>query len=181
MNSGTGTNYGIELTIEKFFSNGYYALLTGTMYQSKYKGSDGKERNTAFNGEYVYNILAGKEFKTGKEKRNRFTIDTKITQAGGRYYTPVDLAASKITNEQELKGDDYAFTEKIPDFFRWDLKFGYTLNNKTYKISQSVFFDMQNVSNNKNVFAYRYNPKTNSVNTAYQIGFFPNFVYRLQF
>ncbi|WP_317898856.1 TonB-dependent receptor [Aurantibacillus circumpalustris] len=180
-NSGTGTNYGAELTIEKFFTKGYYALITATIYESKYKGSDGIERNTAFNGKYVYNVLAGKEFKLGKEKRNIISIGIKMTQAGGRYYTPVDLAASQISQSQVLQGDDYAFTQRNSDFFRFDVKIGFTLNSKRSKLSQSLFFDIQNVTNNKNVFAQRYNPVTNSVNTAYQIGFFPNFGYKIQF
>ncbi len=180
-NSGTGTNYGAELTIEKFFSKGYYGLITGTIYESKYKGSDKIERNTAFNGKFVYNVLVGKEFKVGKEKRNSFTIDVKMTQAGGRYYTPVDLAASQIVKQQILKGDDYAFTARNSDFFRLDVKTGFTMNSKKSKVSQSIFFDIQNVTNNKNVFAQRYNPLTNSINTAYQIGLFPNFVYKVQF
>ncbi len=180
-NSGTGKNYGTELTIEKFFSKNYYVLLTGTLYESKYKGSDKLERNTAFNGNYVYNILAGKDFKVGKEKRNVISIGVKMTQAGGRYYTPVDLAASQIAKNQILQGDDKAFSERNPDFFRLDIKTGYTFNSKTKKLSQSIYFDIQNITNNKNVFAQRYNPVTNKVNTAYQIGFFPNFVYKIQF
>jgi hypothetical protein len=180
-NKGTGTNYGAELTIEKFFSKGYYALLTGTIYESKYKGSDGVERNTAFNGKFVYNILAGKDFKIGKEKRNVFSLGVKMTQAGGRYYTPVDLAASQVRHTQVLMSDDYAFSQRNPDFFRLDVKMGFTFNSRHSKLSQSIYFDIQNVTNNKNVFAQRYNPVTNTVNTAYQIGFFPNFVYKVQF
>ncbi len=181
INKGTGTNYGSELTIEKFFSGGFYALITGTLYESKYKGSDGIERNTAFNGNYVYNILLGKEFKIGREKQNAFSVDIKMTQAGGRYYTPVDLAASQAAGEEVLKGDNYAYSQRNPDFFRLDLKAGYTANSKKYKLSQVWSFDIQNVTNNKNVFAQRYNPITNQINTAYQIGLFPNFVYRIQF
>jgi len=181
VNTGTGTNYGVELTLEKFYSKGYYGLITGTLYESKYKGSDGVEHNTAFNGNYVYNILVGKEFKLGKQKRNKINIDVKMTQAGGRYYTPVDLAASQASNTEVLKGDAYAFSERNPDFFRLDIKAGITLNAKKRKLSQSLFFDIQNVTNNKNVFAERYNPVTHQINTAYQIGFFPNFVYKVQF
>jgi hypothetical protein len=181
VNNGSGTNQGIELTIEKFFSKGYYGLLTGSVYQSKYKGSDGVEHNTAFNGEYVYNILIGKEFKIGKDNRNKITTDLKLTQAGGRYYTPVDTAASIAAHDQVVKGDAYSFTKKIPDFFRMDFKIGFVMNSKKHKMSQSIFFDIQNITNNKNVFAFRYNPVTNSVNTIYQIGFFPNFTYRVQF
>ncbi len=180
-NQGSGTNDGAELTIEKFFSKGYYALLTGSVYDSKYKGSDGIERNTAFNGKFVYNILVGKEIKVGKERRDAFSVDVKMTQAGGRYYTPVDLAASQLVHEEVLKGDAYAFSARNPDFFRLDVKTGYTHNSKKRKLSQSLFFDVQNVTNNQNVFAIRYNPVTNTLNTAYQIGFFPNFVYKVQF
>jgi CarboxypepD_reg-like domain/TonB-dependent Receptor Plug Domain len=181
INEGTGTNLGAELTVEKFFSNGYYGLITGTLYDSKYKGSDGVERNTAFNGKYVCNILFGKEIKVGKEKRNALTFDLKMTQAGGRYYTPVDLAASKAKKEQVLQGDEFAFTERNSDFFRLDVKAGFTMNSKKKQLSQSLFFDIQNITDNKNVFAERYNPVTNKVNTAYQIGLFPNFTYKVQF
>ncbi|MCB0644138.1 MAG: TonB-dependent receptor, partial [Phaeodactylibacter sp.] len=61
VNEGTGYNRGLELTIEKFFSKGYYTLITGSLFDSKYAGSDGIERNTAFNNQYVLNVLAGKE------------------------------------------------------------------------------------------------------------------------
>lgn len=181
INKGTGYNYGAELTVEKFFSKGYYGLLTATLYRSRYEGSDGIERNTAFNGTYVFNILGGKEFKVGREKKNAITTDLKMTMAGGRYYTPVDLEASRLAREQVLMGDDYAFTQQNPDYFRIDFKAGYTLNSRRRRVSHSLFFDIQNVTNYKNVFASRYNTVTQSVNTAYQIGLFPNFVYKVQF
>ena len=181
INKGTGENYGVELTIEKFFSKGYYGLATGTLYQSTYKGSDLKTHNTAFNGQYVANLLVGKEFLLGKEKKNRFTIDIKMTTAGGRYFTPIDLAASQATGIQISKKGDVAFSERNPAFYRLDIKFGFVKNSTKHKLSQSIFFDIQNVTNHKNVFAQRYNPVKNTINTAYQIGFFPNFVYKIQF
>jgi hypothetical protein len=181
VNKGTGDNYGLELTIEKFFSKGYYGLITGSLYESKYKGSNGKEYNTAFNGKYVYNVLIGKEFKLGKAKRNTFTVDLKMTQAGGRHYTPIDLEASKLVKQEVLMGDDFAYSARNTDFFRLDFKSGFTFNSKRSKLSQSIYFDIQNVTNNKNVFAQRYNSITNNINTAYQIGLFPNFVYKIQF
>ena len=41
--------------------------------------------------------------------------------------------------------------------------------------------DIQNVTNRENIFARRYNRQTNRVNNAYQLGFFPDFMYRIQF
>jgi outer membrane receptor protein involved in Fe transport len=66
VNDGTGRNYGLELTLEKYFSRNYYFLVTGSLFDAKYEGSDGIERNTPFNGRYVVNALAGREFHVGR-------------------------------------------------------------------------------------------------------------------
>ena len=179
VNNGTGSNYGAELTIEKFFSKGYYALFTSSIYESKYKGSDGIERNTAFNGKYVYNILMGKEFKVGKDKRNAITIDLKFTNAGGRFYTPIDLQASDFYGREVRSTEVYS--ARYNNYFRMDLKAGYTLNSSSRRVSQSFSIDLQNVTNNKNVFSQSYDSHRKSLNTTYQLGFFPNFIYKLQF
>lgn len=180
VNEGTGTNYGFELTVEKFFSKGYYGLLTASIFDSKYEGSDGIERNTAFNNGYVVNLLAGKEVKIGKDKRNALTFDMRVSRAGGRYYTPVDLEASRAAGEEVLQ-ENAAFSKRQSPYFRLDLKFGYQLNSKKKGISQQFFIDLQNVTGNENIFDLRYNPETNEVNEVLQSGFFPDIMYRLQF
>jgi len=177
VNEGTGRNYGVELTVEKYFSNGYYGLLTGSLFQSKYTGSDGIERNSAFNNEYVYNVLAGKEWNI--TRRSKLTFDMKFTHAGGRYYTPIDLEASRLV-QSEILDESAAFTERYPAYMRLDLKIGVKLNS-TKKFSQQFFLDFQNVTNRQNVFINRYNRVTNEVNTVYQIGFFPDILYRVRF
>ncbi len=180
VNEGTGFNRGVELTVEKFFSRGYYGLLTASAFESRYEGSDGIERSTAFDNQYVLNILGGKEFKIGKGGRNAFTIDTKVTFAGGRTFTPVNLEASKAAG-MEVLFEDQAFTERYDSYFRWDLKMGIQLNSKKAKLSHQFYLDIQNVTNNENVFVRRYNRVTNQVNEVNQIGFFPDFMYRIQF
>ena len=178
-NKGTGKNYGIELTIEKFFSNGYYGLFTSSLYSSKYKGSDGIERNTAFNGKYIFNILGGKEWKVGSENRNKISTDIKCTYAGGRAYTPIDLEASGTVGHEQLSTE--AYSAFYPNYFRFDFKLGYTLNSRTKKLSQSISLDLQNITNNKNVFSQSYDDRSQSISTTYQLGFFPNFIYKIQF
>jgi hypothetical protein len=180
VNRGSGFNYGIELTLERFFQNGYYALLTCSVFESKYEGSDGIERNTAFNNKYVFNLLGGKEFKVGRNKQNAFTFDFKLTQAGGRYYTPVDLEASKTIGSQVLKEDE-AYSLRYDPYFRLDTKFGFRYNSNKRNISQQFFLDFQNLTDHDNVFAVRYNEVTNEINTSYQSGFFPDILYRIQF
>ncbi len=180
VNEGEGRNYGVELTVEKFFSQGYYGLFTASVFESRYRGSDDIERNTAFNNQYVFNVLAGKEFKIGKDRRNAFTFDMKLTNAGGRFYTPVDLELSQQFGTEVLQ-EDIAFSEQFDPYFRLDLKVGIQLNSKKRKFSQQFFLDFQNVTNNENVFTRRYNPQTNEVNTVLQSGFFPDILYRVQF
>ena len=178
-NTGTGKNYGIELTIEKFFGHGYYGLFTSSLYSSKYTGSDGIERNTAFNGRYVFNFLAGKEWKTGKEKRNKFSTDIKFTNAGGRAYTPIDLTESRTLGRELLSTN--AYSNYYDNYYRLDVKAGYTLNSGRKKLSHTFSLDLQNVTNHKNVFSQSYDDRSQSISTTYQLGFFPNVVYKFQF
>lgn len=179
VNNGTGSNRGVELTIEKFFSKGYYLLTTASVFDSKYKGSDGVERNSTFNNRNVLNVLAGKEWKMGSSGRNVFTLDVKMSYSGGRYYTPVDLATSERAGTEKLDEMRYN-TERFPDYFRLDTRFGFRLNSSKRRLSQTIYLDLQNVTNRDNVFIRRYNQLQKQVGTVYQIGFFPDIMYKIQ-
>ncbi len=180
VNNGTGRNKGVEFTLEKFFTKGYYALLTASFFESTYKGSDGIERNTPFNNQRVVNFLAGKEFQLGATNKRIFFTDTKITYSGGRFYTPVDLEASNNAGF-ELLQEDKAFSLQNNDYFRWDIKFGIKINSERKKQSHQFYVDLQNVTANENIFARRYNRVTKQVNEVNQIGFFPDVGYKFQF
>ena len=177
---GTGKNYGLELTVEKFFSDGYYGLLSASLFDSKYTASDDIERNTSFNNNWIVNVLAGKEWYFSKDKRNAITTDFRLQNAGGRAYTPIDLEASKLADEA-VEDLDNAYSERYPNYFRLDIKIGYRLNSPKRKLSQTFYLDFRNVTNNKNVFIYRYNATDQEVKPVYQIGFFPDILYRVQF
>ena len=178
-NGGKGENYGIELTVEKFFSKGYYGLFTSSIYSSTYTGSDGVTRNTAFNGRYVFNFLAGKEWYVGAAKRNRISCDVKFTNAGGRAYTAIDLDASNLLGREQLSSDVYG--SYYANYYRLDFKVGCTINSGKKNVAQTLSLDFQNVTNHKNVFSESYVSRTQSISTTYQLGFFPNVVYKVQF
>lgn len=177
VNDGTGRNYGLELTLEKFFSNNYYFLATASLFESKYKGSDGIERNTPFNNHYVLNLLAGREFRLGR-RDNVVSVNWKLTNAGGRYVTPIDFAAS-AERGQQMNDYDRAFSSRQTPYFRTDLKIGYKINRR--RLTHEIALDLQNLTNSQNVFQQAYNPRTNTVGTAYQQGFLPLPFYRLTF
>lgn len=177
INNGTGRNYGIELTLEKFYSQGYYFLFTSSLFDSRYRGSDNVLRSTAFNGKYVVNLLTGKEFKVGK-KNNIFNIDWKLTTAGGRNATPIDFEKSRLAGEA-VYIQDKAFSTQLGSYFRTDIKFSFRMNRK--KATHEFSLDLQNATNHKNVFTQRYSARTNRIATEYQMGFFPIPQYRLLF
>jgi hypothetical protein len=181
VNEGTGTNYGLELTLEKFFSKGYYLLLTNSLFESTYKGSDGIERNTAFNNNYVGNMLFGKEWKFGDDSRHALTFDTKFTTSGGKWFTPIDLEATRANGGNEVFMNQQAFSQQYDDYLRLDVKFGVRLNSKKRNVSHQFFVDLQNVTNRKNEFVRRYSENADEINSVYQIGFFPDVLYRIQF
>jgi hypothetical protein len=169
INAGTGQNYGMELTVERFFSGGYYYLITGSLIQSRYTGSDGVERNTAFNTGHALNVLGGKEFVLGKKGRI-LALNLRGTWIGGRYLTPIDLAASQAAGTA-IYDESRAFSERQADYFRVDLKVSFRMEYT--KSSLEFSLDLQNVTNNQNVFQQTYNPQSQQVVTEYQQGFFP--------
>lgn len=180
VNEGSGSNRGVELTLEKFFSKGTYLLTTASVFDARYKGSDGIERNSIFNNRAVFNVLGGREWKLGRNGRNAFTVDVKAAFSGGRYYTPIDLAASLAADEEKLDETSYS-SERLSNYFRLDTRFGLRLNSARRKMSHTLYIDFQNITNNENVLMQRYNTAKNAVGQAYQIGFFPDLLYRLQF
>lgn len=179
VSNGSGFNYGTEITLEKFFSRNYYMLLTTSLFESQYEGSDGIQRNTVFNNNYVLNVLFGREWKFGSNQQNAWTFDTKVTTSGGRPFTPLDLDATRANQGREIRQDNIAFSERYGQYFRWDAKFGVRLNRK--KVSHQFFVDFQNLTNRKNEFVRRYNDVTDQINVVEQIGFFPDVMYRIQF
>lgn len=180
-NSGTGTNYGVELTLEKFFSKQFFFLLTGSLYESKYKGSDGIERNTSFNGNYAFNALGG--YETNIFKHTTLGFGTKLTMAGGKRYGIVDTVASAL--QQEVVFIDDQFNElQFRDYFRLDFKINLKFNRP--KVTHEVALDLVNILRTQNILSITYAPVPGDPNAVpfrenYQLGFLPIFYYKIDF
>jgi len=176
VNDGKGYNYGLEITLERFLNKGFYYLVTTSIFQSKYKGSDDIWRNTAFNGNFAVNVLGGKEFKINDKLS--FGIDTKLAFAGGQRYTPFDKDASESEGYIIFKEDE-AYSLQNDPYWRLDMKLSFNRNGK--RTTQKFYIDFQNLTNNKNIYIRTLNPKTGKTSEIDQIGFFPNVNYQLTF
>jgi hypothetical protein len=172
-NAGKGQNYGVELTLEKFFSNNFYFLITGSIFDSKYKTLENFWRNTTFNNNYVLNILGGYEFKLGKNAL--LSLDLRSVYAGGKRFIPM------IVNDEGEPVYDYdnAFATKTAAYFRSDLRIGIKVNMK--HVTQEWGIDLQNLTAHKNIYGQNFDEETHEITYSYQQGFYPMFLYRITF
>lgn len=175
-NSGTGTNVGIDFTLEQFISNGFYYMITASLYESTYKGGDGMERNTRYNQNFVFNLLTGKEWQTKKD--HTFGINGKFTVLGGKRQSPVDMEKS---NEYQyvVYDESKPFSEQLPTSFYIDLSLNYTINRP--KCAHSFIIQAKNLLMQEENLGHAYNYNTMSVETYGLEIIYPYISYKIQF
>lgn len=181
VNKGTGNNYGIDLTLEQFLRKNTYFLLSGSLYDSRYRGSDEVLRSTRYNGNYSFSFTAGKEIITGAKFKDRVLgLNIKTIYRGGFRDTPIDFEASQQNGNNETSYiDDKAFTEQYPAYFRTDVRVSLKRNRPN---STHIFaIDIQNVSNRKNIYGKFYDAISNKVKTYYQTSLIPILSYKIEF
>lgn len=176
-NTGTGNNYGVELTIEKFFTKGYYYLISASLFDANYTGSDKVKRNSDFNTTYAVNALFAKEWKVSK--RGTLNLGGKLTLAGARRYSPMDTLATRRQREYvEVDALKNTLTFGSP-YRRFDIRISYKINTK--KVTHEIAFDLINITNRKNILKYSYISEAPYARETSQLGFLPVFYYKIDF
>ncbi|MEZ4962192.1 MAG: TonB-dependent receptor [Saprospiraceae bacterium] len=178
VNKGKGYNYGLEFTLEKFFSNNYYFLITSSLFRSQYRALDGVLRNSRFDRNYVFNVVGGKEFVVGKTKEHILGTNAKLVYAGGNRTTPIDLGASQQAGREVLV-DGAVFEDRLPAYLRLDLGFSYRWNKPKFALVLSL--DVQNVSNRLNVEQRYYDPLSGEIVETKMLGIIPILNGRVEF
>lgn len=176
VNRGLGKNYGLEFTLEQFTHNHLYFLLSGSLFNSRYKTEENKWRNTRFNGNHNLTFTGGKEFPWRKNRV--FGINLKSIYSGGLRATPIDLASS-VEKGEGVYFESLAFEDQNPAYFRVDLRFSYKQNRS--KSTRILSLDIQNATNRQNIFGTYYEPMSQEVKTAYQTPLIPILSYRVEF
>lgn len=180
INAGTGDNYGVELSLQKFVTSGLYYLINASLYESTYTGSDEIARDSRFNGNYIFNATLGKEWnwQGRKNKDRRLGLNGRIAYVGGFRATPIDVAAS-IDSGSTIFIDDLAFTEQQKDYFRTDLRIYYKTSKGTSSNTWSL--DIQNLTNRKNIAFSYFDPLLGEVIVKNQLTIIPILSYRVSF
>jgi len=180
VNEGTGRNYGVELNWNRQLKDDYFILTNASLFQSKYDGLAGEERNTRYNSQYLFNLTIGKEFswqKNGKQKI--LGINTRATYVGGLWRSEIDEVASAETFLVTIRDQSNPFNAQQNDYFKADFRV-YLKNNKS-KYNTTLALDLQNATNRKNDGYYYYDHLQGEVLSEKQLGLIPNLSYRIEF
>jgi len=175
-NIGKVRNFGLEFTLQKYFTNDYYFLITSSLFDSKYKPADGEWYNTKYNINYISNIVGGKEFHWGTNKL--FGINAKFIWAGGKRQIPIDLDAS-IEEGQAVYKLDEIYSTKTDDYLRIDI--GARLHFFKTKTEHVISLDIQNLTNRLNTWVEIYDPEHEEIIDYPMAGLIPVISYKISF
>ena len=177
-NEGTGTNRGLDLTLEQFLYRKYYFLVTGSWIDSKYVAGNGRTYNTRWDYGYVLNFLGGREFYLGKNKNHILGVNARLVFQGGERTHPVDHQAS--IDAQDVRYDyERAWEARFPNTFFVD--FTATLRVNKPRHSSIWGIQIKNLLYENSIFYHEFNKLTQEVETDGTGFIFPNVSYKIEF
>ncbi len=180
VNAGVGRNYGIELTLQRYMLHDLYFLTNASWYNASYQGSDGVWRNTRWNGGYIFNGIAGKEWRRARRAGSLdavFGFHVRGTLFGGFRNSPIDAVASDQMG-RTIFIENEAFSMQQQPYFRTDIR----LYFKRHKIARNSTFslDIQNATNAKNIAYSYYDTQQKQIVNKNQLGLIPLLNWRLE-
>ncbi|SRX76169.1 TonB-dependent receptor [Aequorivita antarctica] len=177
-NTGIGRNYGVDFTFEKYMSKEYYYMLTGSLFESKYKGGDGVWRDTRYNRNYVFNFLIGKEWQIGKSNQNILSINTRVTYQGGNRYSPINNLVSN-SSKDVVFDESKAFSKQFDPALNVHFTASYRINKS--KNSQEIALKIINLTRQPDYNGFKYNLIENRVDVDKPAIIIPNLTYKIEF
>ena len=157
--------------------NNYYYLLTASLFDSKYKGGDNTWHNTRYNGNYVANILFGKEFFF-RDNTRVFDINIRVSMVGNVRYTPA-LEEESFREKTVVEDESRAFEKQFPPLLYADLGVNYRINHR--KSSSLISANIKNLVGTPVYEGIDYNLRTQKIQTTKQTFIIPVLSYKIEF
>lgn len=177
VSEGTGMNYGIDVSFERFYANNWFMMVNGSLFKSQYTPKDGNTYNTFYDNRFGVSAMAGYELPF-KKNNSALELGMRIQFSGGFRGTPIDKAASAIAREA-VYDETQAYTMVLPNYFRPDFRMAYKQNKK--KFNWKVSLDLVNFADYKNILRETYNVGTNEIEYRYQTGLTPILAFQFDF
>ncbi|MCB9081925.1 MAG: carboxypeptidase-like regulatory domain-containing protein [Lewinellaceae bacterium] len=155
VSEGTGRNLGVDLTLEKFFHQGTFFVLSTSVFSSTFQvpGKDGRF-STQYDGRFSLSFTSGKTWtlneKTFLEGGFRLLFNA------GNPITPLALGFETQDGEDPVLNDQEPFSQRVKGYLRPDLRLA--LRRNQGQSSYWLALDVQNLINraNEDFLAYEF-------------------------
>ena len=183
VNEGAGRNYGIDFTLERYLKDGFYGMLTATLFKSEYRDAQGEWHHSVHDRRYITNILGGKEWMVGKSRKNVFGFNGRLTLMGGERYSPIPeegYSYEEVKNSRNRSipvdegPDPFCLQKGINVGYAFSVK--YTINKK--HTSHNFILEYLQI---RSFSGRTYNIKTHEPEDQFVSLTFPNIAYRVEF
>ena len=182
VNEGAGRNYGIDFTLERYLKDGFYGMVTATLFKAEYRDAQGQWHHSRHDRRYITNILGGKEWMIGKAKKNVFGINGRLTMMGGDRYTPIP---DGITFEDVMKRPDKSvpIDEGMDPYTKQKgMNVGYAFSVKyTINKQHTAHHIILEYLQMKTFQGQTFDLKTHEIVDKFTSLTFPNIAYRVEF
>ncbi|MFK7946117.1 MAG: carboxypeptidase-like regulatory domain-containing protein [Saprospiraceae bacterium] len=150
---GTGQNIGLDLYLERFFSQGAFFVVSGSVFNSTFSlPNDDTRYNTRYNSRVAGTFTGGKTFQIN----DNTMIETglRLMFNGGMPITPLMPGQENADGFLPTLDESRPFEDRIDPYFRPDLRVA--LRKNTPKFAYWLALDIQNVINRRNMDSLNY-------------------------
>lgn len=147
VSEGTGTNIGLDITLEKSFSNGTFFILAGSIFDSTYEPLNGETYDTRYNSGVAGSFMGGKEWPLSE--KGTLQTGLRLVYGAGQRITPIQSNRRDPRDpENPILDENRPFIVPVGDFFRPDIRIAYRRDNPTN--AWYIALDVQNVISRTN-------------------------------
>lgn len=163
---GKGNSKGIEFSIQKKSSqNNLYGILSVTYSETKFTGLDKIERVGQYDQSWIVSFSSGFIFSENWEAAIKFRLAT------GNAYTPYNFNGTQSINNY--------LSERLGATHGLDIRVDRRWNFSNW--SMVAYIDLQNIYNQKNVNAIRFDYRTMQIDEQSEIGILPSIGISVEF
>jgi hypothetical protein len=177
VSEGKGINKGIDISVERSFSKGFFMITSFSIFNSTYQSLNGITYNTRFNSKTSGSWTGAKEWNLVKNKV--FQLGWKMLYNGGLPLTP--LANVSSSSREPMLDETAPYSQRVPAYFRIDTRCA--LRKDKAKVAWQLALDVQNLLSLKNIdgLSRKYDPSVNRWIYKSQAGVVPVLSYQIDF
>ena len=179
VNKGLGRNYGIDVTLERYLDQGWYGMISSSVFKSKYCGGDGVWHSTRYDRGFIINGLIGKEWSFDGGKKV-LSLNLKATYQGGDRTSAVDIDATLADPSHTVQYvDSDAYCNQYDPMFILHYTVSYRINRTHCSHEWSIKY--VNATGTLSYYGHEFNELTGQIEPGAFTFSLPNLSYKVCF